>query len=115
MDMGQVSSLVMQGSLFVTSFVLNLLVTVGQGDGITGNLEFYHSVSKADELCLGVYGPAPSIAGWIGLNDDTDANPKRSFFWFVHVTPFDHEGVNVDQFLGRYFHAEEDPETAPIM
>lgn len=79
----------MQGSLFVTSFVLNLLVAVRQGDGITRDIGFYHSVSKADELCFGVHGPAPSIAGWIGLTGDTDANPKRSFFWCVPAL-FDH-------------------------
>ncbi|KAJ3576051.1 hypothetical protein NP233_g684 [Leucocoprinus birnbaumii] len=53
------------------------------------NLGFFHQISQADELCVGGSGPAPSFAGWIGLDGDTG--------------------------LIRYWHAEEDPDNAPIV
>lgn len=65
------------------SFILNL-VSAGLKYG-DDDLGFYHLVSRADDLCVGVDGPTPSIAGWIGLEGDSDAKPKRSFFWYVRI------------------------------
>lgn len=53
------------------------------GSGNVTDVGFFHQISPADELCTGPHGPAPSFVGWIGLKDDTDATPKRSFFWCV--------------------------------
>lgn len=81
----------MKGPLLVTSFLLNFLAVAGQGDTVTGDVGFYHLVSKADGLCTGVNGPAPSFAGWIGLEGDSDMKPKRSFFWCVLASVTAHE------------------------
>ncbi|KZV74989.1 alpha/beta-hydrolase [Peniophora sp. CONT] len=56
---------------------------------------FYHSVSRAESICPGVVPGTPSHAGYIGLSDDSDEAPQRSFFW--------------------YFEAEEDAENAPVI
>ncbi|KAF5353251.1 hypothetical protein D9756_007776 [Leucocoprinus leucothites] len=85
-----------------------LLITIGlvfaasarttfaqENNSTTLEFGFFHQVSKADELCVGVNGPASSFAGWIGLEGDSGKNPKRSFFW--------------------YWHAEEEPDDAPIV
>ncbi len=106
----------MQGSLLVASLLSNIFVPVGQGGGVTSSLGFYHLVSEASELCSGVNGPTPSIAGWIGLEGDTDSNPKRSFFWYV-CTLIVKERSDIDtiEYFHRYFHAESNPDDAPIM
>ncbi|KAF8320085.1 alpha/beta-hydrolase [Clavulina sp. PMI_390] len=55
---------------------------------------FYSSV-KENDLCRGPYGNLTSFSGHIGLNGDSDDDPKRSFFW--------------------YFQAQEDHENAPVI
>ncbi|KAJ7133505.1 Alpha/Beta hydrolase protein [Mycena epipterygia] len=56
---------------------------------------FYAHITRPQNVCPGVRGDAPSYAGHIGLADDTESEPRRSFFWF--------------------FEAEEDAENAPII
>ncbi|KAI0312924.1 alpha/beta-hydrolase [Amylostereum chailletii] len=56
---------------------------------------FFSQVSRTDDLCVGVTGPTPQHAGFIGLKGETDAMPRRSFFWF--------------------FEAETNAESAPII
>ncbi|KAF9446918.1 alpha/beta-hydrolase [Macrolepiota fuliginosa MF-IS2] len=84
----------MKSFLVLASFLLNFFtvdLTQAQDDA----LGFYHLVSDTTELCTGVKGPAPSFGGWIGLQGDSNAAPKRSFFW--------------------YFEAEEKPNEAPLV
>ncbi|KAJ7606572.1 alpha/beta-hydrolase [Mycena polygramma] len=56
---------------------------------------FYANITSPTGLCSSPEGPAVSRAGYIGLKGDSDASPKRSFFW--------------------YFEAEHDAEKAPII
>lgn len=43
---------------------------------------FYSHISRPESVCTGVDGRAfSSYAGYIGLKGDSDASPKRSFFW----------------------------------
>ncbi|KAF8202064.1 Alpha/Beta hydrolase protein [Mycena galopus ATCC 62051] len=54
---------------------------------------FYTNISHPQNIC--VRGNSSSHAGYIGLAEDTESEPRRSFFWF--------------------FEAEEHAENAPIM
>lgn len=74
-----------QAPLLTLPFLVNFLGVLSRTADDVG---FYHLVSKADDLCVGVNGPAPSIAGWIGLTGDSDVKPKRSFFWYVRCVLF---------------------------
>ncbi|KAJ6551779.1 Alpha/Beta hydrolase protein [Mycena capillaripes] len=56
---------------------------------------FYANVTSPKGICPAVDGPAISHSGYIGLKGDSDAKPKRLFFW--------------------YFEAEHDAESAPII
>ncbi|CAK5270086.1 unnamed protein product [Mycena citricolor] len=56
---------------------------------------FFSHIAQPRGLCAGVNGPSVSHAGHIGLAGDSDADPKRSFFWF--------------------FEAENDAASAPII
>ncbi|KAI0310771.1 Alpha/Beta hydrolase protein [Amylostereum chailletii] len=56
---------------------------------------FFSQISRMDDLCVGVTGPTPQHAGFIGLEGDTERTPRRSFFW--------------------YFEAEADAENAPLI
>ncbi|KAJ6578012.1 alpha/beta-hydrolase [Mycena capillaripes] len=56
---------------------------------------FYVKISSPKNICPASGGPAISHSGYIGLRGDSNAAPKRSFFW--------------------YFEAEHDVETAPVI
>ncbi|KAJ6551941.1 Alpha/Beta hydrolase protein [Mycena capillaripes] len=56
---------------------------------------FYANITSPTGLCTSPQGPAVSHAGYIGLREDTEDAPKRSFFWF--------------------FEAEYDAKNAPII
>ncbi|KAF7364774.1 hypothetical protein MVEN_00347300 [Mycena venus] len=56
---------------------------------------FYANITSPTNICSSPQGPAVSHAGYIGLKGDSEATPKRSFFW--------------------YFEAEHDAENAPII
>ncbi|KAJ7830296.1 alpha/beta-hydrolase [Mycena olivaceomarginata] len=56
---------------------------------------FYSNVTTPQNICPAVKGPAISHSGHIGLKGDSDATPKRLFFW--------------------YFEAEHDAESAPLI
>lgn len=60
-------------------------------DQLEGLEPFYHTVKTHDDLCIG----GVSHSGYIGLKGDSDATPKRSFFW--------------------YFEAQHNPETSPVI
>ncbi|KAJ7490596.1 alpha/beta-hydrolase [Mycena latifolia] len=68
---------------------VNIRPVVAHGHG------FYANITRPQNICPGVRGDAPSFAGHIGLTDDTEYEPRRSFFWF--------------------FEAEENARNAPIM
>ncbi|GJE90245.1 serine carboxypeptidase-like protein [Phanerochaete sordida] len=52
--------------------------SVGYGRGLE---PFYHNVTTHDSLCLG----GTSHSGHIGLAGDSEASPKRSFFWYFEA------------------------------
>ncbi|KAF8202766.1 Alpha/Beta hydrolase protein [Mycena galopus ATCC 62051] len=56
---------------------------------------FHANITSPQHICPAVEGPAISHSGYIGLRGDTDAAPKRLFFW--------------------YFDAEQNAENAPII
>lgn len=48
------------------------------------NSPFYHHVVVTDpNICPAINGKGVSYSGHIGLKGDTEAEPKRSFFWYV--------------------------------
>ncbi|KAJ6520714.1 alpha/beta-hydrolase [Mycena vulgaris] len=56
---------------------------------------FYANITSPTGICPATQGPGISHSGYIGLRDDTEISPKRTFFW--------------------YFEAEHDAEKAPII
>ncbi|KAJ6539719.1 alpha/beta-hydrolase [Mycena capillaripes] len=56
---------------------------------------FYANITSPTGVCTSPQGPAVSHSGYIGLLGDSEATPKRSFFWF--------------------FEAEQNAENAPII
>ncbi|KAJ7094353.1 alpha/beta-hydrolase [Mycena epipterygia] len=56
---------------------------------------FYANITSPTNICPATEGPGISHSGHIGLRGDSEAEPKRSFFW--------------------YFEAEHDAEKAPII
>ncbi|KAJ7461996.1 alpha/beta-hydrolase [Mycena latifolia] len=56
---------------------------------------FYANITNPKNICPATQGPSISHSGYIGLRGNSDATPKRSFFW--------------------YFEAEHDAPKAPII
>ncbi|KAF8518925.1 alpha/beta-hydrolase [Hysterangium stoloniferum] len=56
---------------------------------------FYSHITSPRGVCNSVYGDAKSHAGYIGLEGDSETNPRRSFFW--------------------YFEAAQQPQDAPLI
>ncbi|KAJ7461971.1 alpha/beta-hydrolase [Mycena latifolia] len=56
---------------------------------------FYTNIASPKDICPATRGPSISHSGYIGLRGDSEATPKRSFFW--------------------YFEAEHDAENAPVI
>ncbi|VDB83134.1 unnamed protein product [Peniophora sp. CBMAI 1063] len=71
------------------------LATKTQQGSIYDASSFYHSISRAESICPSIVPGTHSHAGYIGLSNDTEETPQRSFFW--------------------YFEAEEDAENAPVI
>ncbi|KAI0061082.1 alpha/beta-hydrolase [Artomyces pyxidatus] len=82
--------------IFLVAIILAAAFSRAKGQ-TSGQLKpFYAHVTRPEGLCTGVNGRTfSSIAGHIGLKGDTEAHPKRSFFWF--------------------FEAEHDSDNAPII
>ena len=54
----------------------------GLWEGLRGPGLFYSNITRVkDEICPSVQPGTPSYAGYIGLEGDSEENPKRSFFW----------------------------------
>ncbi|KAJ7845181.1 alpha/beta-hydrolase [Mycena leptocephala] len=47
---------------------------------------FYANITSPKGICPAVEGPGISHSGYIGLKGDSDAKPKRLFFWYVGQT-----------------------------
>lgn len=45
---------------------------------------FYANITRPRNVCPGIRGDASSYAGYIGLEEDRESEPRRSFFWSLN-------------------------------
>ncbi|KAF7348179.1 SET domain-containing protein [Mycena sanguinolenta] len=46
---------------------------------------FYVNITRPTNICPSPQGPSISHSGYIGLNGDSETEPKRSFFWYFEA------------------------------
>ncbi|KAF8581120.1 alpha/beta-hydrolase [Ramaria rubella] len=89
------NSLIAWVILLNLSLAATAAVSLRNRSSVANLPSFYAHVRSPHDICNSANGTGISHAGYIGLEGDDEAAPKRSFFW--------------------YFEAQEDSENAPVI